>query len=205
MALAASALTPLNRISNANRWSQVSSRASHSFNFSLLFKKRGIGFRNGIAAAAAASSSPSPVNEDISQKEIPQRIYTWPDNKKPRVCILGGGFGGLYTALRLESLIWADDKKPQVLLVDQSERFVFKPMLYELLSGEVDAWEIAPRFSELLANTGIQFFQDRVKMLHPADHLGMNGSTGSCSGGTVVLESGLLVEYDCQVGSCFGV
>ncbi|KAF9678915.1 hypothetical protein SADUNF_Sadunf07G0086100 [Salix dunnii] len=194
MALAASALTPLNRISNANRWSQVSSRASHSFNFSLLFEKRGIGFRNGIAAAAA--SSPSPVNEDISQKEIPQRIYTWPDNKKPRVCILGGGFGGLYTALRLESLIWADDKKPQVLLVDQSERFVFKPMLYELLSGEVDAWEIAPRFSELLANTGIQFFQDRVKMLHPADHLGMNGSKGSRSGGTVVLESGLLIEYD---------
>ncbi|KAJ6740900.1 ALTERNATIVE NAD(P)H-UBIQUINONE OXIDOREDUCTASE C1 CHLOROPLASTIC/MITOCHONDRIAL [Salix purpurea] len=196
MALAASALTPLNRISNANRWSQVSSRASHSFNVSLLFEKRGIGFRNGIAAAAAAASSPSPVIEDISQKEIPQRIYTWPDNKKPRVCILGGGFGGLYTALRLESLIWADDKKPQVLLVDQSERFVFKPMLYELLSGEVDAWEIAPRFSELLANTGIQFFQDRVKMLHPADHSGMNGSTGSCSGGTVVLESGLLIEYD---------
>lgn len=63
-------------------------------------------------------------------------------------------------------------------------------------NAEVDAWEIAPRFSELLANTGIQFFQDRVKMLHPADHLGMNGSTGSCSGGTVVLESGLLIEYD---------
>ncbi|KAJ6917042.1 alternative NAD(P)H-ubiquinone oxidoreductase C1 [Populus alba x Populus x berolinensis] len=194
MALAASALLPLNRIPNANRWNKVSFRNSHSINFSLLFEKRGIGFRNGIAAAAAAAS-PSPVNEDISQKETPQRIYTWPDNKKPKVCILGGGFGGLYTALRLESLIWADDKKPQVLLVDQSERFVFKPMLYELLSGEVDAWEIAPRFSELLANTGIQFFQDRVKMLHPADHLGMNGSTGSCSG-TVVLESGLLIEYD---------
>ncbi|KAK2983724.1 hypothetical protein RJ640_024077, partial [Escallonia rubra] len=32
---------------------------------------------------------------------------------KPRVCILGGGFGGLYTALRLESLVWPDDKRPQ--------------------------------------------------------------------------------------------
>lgn len=30
------------------------------------------------------------------------------------MCILGGGFGGLYTALRLESLLWPDDKKPQV-------------------------------------------------------------------------------------------
>lgn len=30
------------------------------------------------------------------------------------MCILGGGFGGLYTALRLESLVWPRDKKPQV-------------------------------------------------------------------------------------------
>lgn len=32
------------------------------------------------------------------------------------MCILGGGFGGLYTALRLESLVWPDDKKPQVIM-----------------------------------------------------------------------------------------
>lgn len=133
---------------------------------------------------------------ELAEGEIMPRSYMWPDNKKPRVCILGGGFGGLYTALRLESLVWPDDKKPQVLLVDQSERFVFKPMLYELLSGEVDSWEIAPRFSELLASTGVQFCQDRVKLLHPSDHLGMNGSRGSGCGGTVYLESGLLIEYD---------
>ncbi|KAK3013381.1 hypothetical protein RJ639_010050 [Escallonia herrerae] len=116
--------------------------------------------------------------------------------RKPRVCILGGGFGGLYTALRLESLVWPDERKPQVLLVDQSECFVFKPMLYELLSGEVDSWEIAPRFSELLENTSVQFFQDRVKVLRPSDHIGMNGPTRIGCGGTVHLESGLLVEYD---------
>ncbi|KAK9167542.1 hypothetical protein Scep_002733 [Stephania cephalantha] len=114
---------------------------------------------------------------------------------KPRICILGGGFGGLYTALRLESLVWPDDKKPQVLLVDQSARFVFKPMLYELLSGEVDEWEIAPRFLDLLANTSVQFFQDRVKLLYPLDHSMGKIPTMSC-GGRVQLESGRLVEYD---------
>lgn len=31
------------------------------------------------------------------------------------MCILGGGFGGLYTALRLESLEWPDGKRPQVI------------------------------------------------------------------------------------------
>lgn len=34
--------------------------------------------------------------------------------QRPRVCILGGGFGGLYTALRLESLVWPGNNKPQV-------------------------------------------------------------------------------------------
>ncbi|KAK8941208.1 hypothetical protein KSP39_PZI009978 [Platanthera zijinensis] len=131
--------------------------------------------------------------------ETLQQSYRWPDNQKPRICILGGGFGGLYTALRLESLVWTDDKKPQVLLVDQSDKFVFKPMLYELLSGEVDPWEIAPSFKELLKRTSIQFIKDKVKLLQPSDHLnnsGRNGLGRSYSGGTVLLESGVLVEYD---------
>ncbi|KAL1821482.1 hypothetical protein DCAR_0417898 [Daucus carota subsp. sativus] len=135
-------------------------------------------------------------NVDISQEQEAPRKFVWGDGKKPRVCILGGGFGGLYTSLRLESLEWPDDKKPQVLLIDQSERFVFKPMLYELLSGEVDSWEIAPRFSDLLAKTGVQFLQDRVKLLHPSDNLRMSGPTRSTYGGTVHLESGLTIEYD---------
>lgn len=32
----------------------------------------------------------------------------------PRVCILGGGFGGLYTATRLDQLLWPQNMKPQV-------------------------------------------------------------------------------------------
>ncbi|KAI5384120.1 alternative NAD(P)H-ubiquinone oxidoreductase C1, chloroplastic/mitochondrial [Lathyrus oleraceus] len=136
------------------------------------------------------------VVDEISETVKAHTDFVWPDNKKPRVCILGGGFGGLYTALRLESLQWPEDKKPHIALVDQSERFVFKPLLYELLSGEVDEWEIAPRFSDLLANTGVQFLKDKVKVLKPSDHLGVNGSNASTRGGTVHLESGLHIEYD---------
>ncbi|KAL4561359.1 hypothetical protein LXL04_033524 [Taraxacum kok-saghyz] len=134
-------------------------------------------------------------SNEVSQEEA-MKSYSWPDKKRPRVCILGGGFGGLYTALRLDSLTWPDDKKPQVILVDQSERFVFKPMLYELLTGEVDAWEIAPRFSDLLVNTAVQFVKDRVKVLSPCDHVGMNGQAVSGHGGSVQLESGVVIEYD---------
>lgn len=60
----------------------------------------------------------------------------------------------------------------------------------------MDEWEIAPRFLDLLANTSVQFFKDRVKVLHPSDHWGMNVSKESRCGGTVHLESGLQIEYD---------
>ncbi|KAL5704394.1 NADH:ubiquinone reductase (non-electrogenic) [Ranunculus cassubicifolius] len=151
--------------------------------------------RNKRFCSIAAQGGGGVLVDTASEKSSPP-LYSWPDNQKPRICILGGGFGGLYTALRLESLVWSDDKKPQVLLIDQSDRFVFKPMLYELLSGEVDAWEIAPRFSELLANTSVQFVQDRVKTVTPSDHLGRNGTTKLISGGKVHLQSGICIEYD---------
>jgi demethylphylloquinone reductase len=81
-----------------------------------------------------------------------------------RICILGGGFGGLYTALRLSQLPW-DDQKPEIILVDQSDRFLFSPLLYELLTGELQTWEIAPPFAELLQNTGVRFVQAEVSSI----------------------------------------
>ncbi|WP_392408299.1 NAD(P)/FAD-dependent oxidoreductase [Chlorogloeopsis fritschii] len=82
--------------------------------------------------------------------------------QRARICILGGGFGGLYTALRLSQLPWQPSSKPEIVLVDQSDRFLFSPLLYELLTGELQSWEIAPPFEELLQNTGVRFYQATV-------------------------------------------
>src|SRR6266705_243768 len=60
-----------------------------------------------------------------------------------KILILGGGFGGLFSALNLAG---AGD----VTLVSDEDHFLFKPMLYEYLSGEVEAWHIAPDYRELL-------------------------------------------------------
>lgn len=81
---------------------------------------------------------------------------------QPTICILGGGFGGLYTALRLSQLPW-NELKPQIFLVDQNDHFLFSPLLYELVTGELQSWEIAPPYSELLANTDVRFIQSAVK------------------------------------------
>ena len=60
-----------------------------------------------------------------------------------KILILGGGFSGLFTALEVAG-------SGDVTLVNDSDHFLFTPMLYEYLSGEVEAWHIAPRYNELL-------------------------------------------------------
>jgi demethylphylloquinone reductase len=79
-----------------------------------------------------------------------------------RIVIVGGGFAGLTTALSLESYAWKGER-PEILLIDSSERFVFAPLLYELISGELKNWEVAPRFEELLENSQIRYKQATVK------------------------------------------
>jgi NADH dehydrogenase len=74
---------------------------------------------------------------------------------KPRVLILGGGFGGLFTTLDLAG--WA-----HVTLVSDDDHFLFTPMLYEYLSGEVEAWHIAPRFNELVDENEVRLIKDEV-------------------------------------------
>jgi demethylphylloquinone reductase len=80
------------------------------------------------------------------------------------ICILGGGFGGLYTALRLQQLDWGKVQR-KIILVDKSDRFVFTPLLYELLTGEMTAWEVAPTFQDLLQGTNIEFRQGTVESI----------------------------------------
>ena len=65
---------------------------------------------------------------------------------KPKVVILGGGFGGIFTALEIGGA--AD-----VTLVNDADHFIFTRMLYEYLSGEVEAWHIAPKYNELMDET----------------------------------------------------
>ncbi|BAQ65326.1 NAD(P)/FAD-dependent oxidoreductase [Geminocystis sp. NIES-3709] len=77
-----------------------------------------------------------------------------------KIVILGGGFGGLYTALRLIDLNWT--QQPQITIIDKNDRFVFSPLLYELVTEEIQSWEIAPSYTDLLANTPIQYLQDAV-------------------------------------------
>jgi len=79
-----------------------------------------------------------------------------------RVVVLGGGFGGLFTALSLAG-------SADVTLVSDEDHFVFTPMLYEYLSGEVEEWHIAPGYTELL-DENVNVVQGRVTGIDMSGH-----------------------------------
>lgn len=76
------------------------------------------------------------------------------ESKRARIVIVGGGFGGLFTALDLESSC-------DVTLISDADHFLFTPMLYEYLSGEVEEWHIAPNYKELL-DESVNLLRDEV-------------------------------------------
>ena len=58
---------------------------------------------------------------------------------KKRILILGGGFGGVYTAVHLEHLMTTAERKAiEIVIVSRDNYLVFQPLLPEVISGSVE-------------------------------------------------------------------
>lgn len=109
-------------------------------------------------------------------------------NKKARILIVGGGFGGLFTTLELAGA-------GNVTLVSDEDHFLFRPMLYEYLSGEIEAWHIAPTYKELL-DENINVIRGEVKEIDfDAREAAIDGSTRRVAYDVLVLAVGSVSNY----------
>lgn len=71
-----------------------------------------------------------------------------------RVLVLGGGFGGLTTAMRLEKRL-GDRTDVQITLVSSDNFFLFTPMLHEVAASDIDITHIVSPLRALLRRTDI--------------------------------------------------
>ena len=102
--------------------------------------------------------------------------------ERARVVVLGGGYGGQLAAQAL-----ARRTDAAVTLVNDGDRFVQRVRLHQLATGQpVDA----PRYTEMLAGTGVRFVDDRVLALDPAAHRVALRDGGSLDYDVVVLALG---------------
>ncbi|MDJ0524395.1 MAG: FAD-dependent oxidoreductase, partial [Microcystis sp. M53600_WE12] len=100
-----------------------------------------------------------------------------------KICILGGGFGGLYTALDLSRLTAVKSGQWQITLVEPKNHFLFTPLLYELITGELQRWEIAPSYRQLLTGTQVNLKTQKASNIDLNNH-------------RVYLENEEVIDYD---------
>ena len=79
-----------------------------------------------------------------------------------RILILGGGFGGLYTALELEKAL-ANNSSFEVVLVNRENFFLFTPMLHEIAASDLDFTHIVNPLRKLLQR--VEFFHGEVQAI----------------------------------------
>jgi NADH dehydrogenase len=73
-------------------------------------------------------------------------------NTPIRILLLGGGFGGLYTAVELEKQL-ADRREVEITLVNRDNFFSFTPMLHEVAASDLDMTHIVNPVRKMLKRT----------------------------------------------------
>ena len=81
---------------------------------------------------------------------------------KPRVLILGGGFGGMYAALEFERAL-ERGANVDVTLVNHDNFFLFTPMLHEVAASDIDVTNIVSPIRKLLCK--VTFFHGEVESI----------------------------------------
>lgn len=80
--------------------------------------------------------------------------------KKPHIIIVGGGFGGVYTA---KNLIPAVKKGLcEVTLVSQDNYFLFTPLLHEVATGTLSAGSVIESLRDIFSISGIEILEAKV-------------------------------------------
>ena len=70
-----------------------------------------------------------------------------------RVIILGGGFGGAYTAMHLEKYLKKTKEPFEIAIVNRENYFVFQPMLAEVVGGSLGILDTINPLRKLLPKT----------------------------------------------------
>src|SRR5438874_13612485 len=68
---------------------------------------------------------------------------------KKQIVILGGGFGGVYTAIHLERLLARVDAV-EICLVSRDNFFLFTPMLHEIAASDLEITNIVNPLRKML-------------------------------------------------------
>src|SRR3989338_5814382 len=81
-------------------------------------------------------------------------------NTKTKVVIVGGGFGGIYTARHLERLF--EESNIEITIINKTNYFLFTPLLHEVATGGLTPDSVIEPIREIFRGEHINFIEDSV-------------------------------------------
>lgn len=113
-----------------------------------------------------------------------------PHTDAKRVVIVGGGFAGLNLAKKLRKC-----SRYQVVLVDQNNYHLFKPLLYQVASAGLDPSDVSFPFRRVFrAKKNIFFRMGRMVAVHPEQNR-LETSSGSIQYDYLVIATGCVPNF----------
>ena len=104
-------------------------------------------------------------------------------NKKPHIVIIGGGFGGVYTA---KYLLHELGDTADMTLVSRDNYFLFTPLLHEVATGSLSHWSVVEPVAEIFRGNDLHFCQGEV---HNIDLVGKSVQRENCSFSNMIISS----------------
>ncbi|MEM4257328.1 MAG: FAD-dependent oxidoreductase, partial [Candidatus Diapherotrites archaeon] len=108
-----------------------------------------------------------------------------------KILILGGGFAGIETALRLRQYL----SKNEIILVSDDDCFTFSPLLYEVAAGELSEADTCLLIPSLLKKYKIVYYHDSVKKILPKEKFVITKNSEKISFDVLILAIGALTNY----------
>ncbi len=85
--------------------------------------------------------------------------------------------------MELEKFLQVRQPNYEISLVEKREHFLFTPLLYDVVTGELNNWEVAPAYKKSLADSEAKFYQAEILNVNLEKKL-------------VTLENGEILNYD---------
>ncbi len=80
---------------------------------------------------------------------------------KPKIVILGAGFGGIYTYLHLRKKL--KPSEADIILVNKTNHFLFTPMLHEVATGGLGHHQIVESLREIIYDSDTNLYVANIK------------------------------------------
>jgi len=121
------------------------------------------------------------------------RLALTPTTSK-RILILGGGFGGLYTAIHLAKLFRRSPSGIQITLIDRNNYFLFSPLLHAVIPGRVEMHHVVHPIRHFSKRASLHFHETEVRHIDLPGKI-VQTTNGDFSYDVLVLALGSVNNY----------